>query len=141
LSPFSYSSFLPKNIVSVGVSVEWEVFDWGRKKREMAEKQLSVDQSENSLREAENKVLMEVSAKFRRLKETAEELRIAQMTQRAAYANVQIALNKYEQQSMLYKDVLRVQTTLADANNKYQSALLSFWTAKAEFEKVLGEEK
>jgi outer membrane protein len=141
LSPFSYSSFLPKNIISVGVSVEWEIFDWGRKKREVAEKQLTVEQSENSQREAKNRVLMEVNAKFRQLKETAEQLRIAQMTQKTARANVQVALYKYEQQSVLYKDVLRIQTALADANTKYQIALLSFWTAKADFEKVLGEEK
>jgi outer membrane protein TolC len=140
-SPFSYSSFLPKNIVMVGVSLEWEVFDWGRKKRELAEKRLSVEQSENSLREAENMVLMEVGAKFRKLREAAEELRITQMSQKTAYANVQVALNKYEQQTILYKDVLQVQTALTDANTKYQIALLSFWTAKAEFEKALGEEK
>ncbi len=141
LSPFSYSSLLPKNIVSVGVSVEWEVFDWGRKKRELAEKRLSVEQSENSLDEAENLVLIEVGAAFRKLREAAEQLRIMQMSQKTAHANVQIALYKYEQQSVLYKEVLRVQSALADANSKYQIALLSFWTAKAEFEKVLGEEK
>lgn len=141
LSPFSYSSFLPKNIMSVGVSVEWEVFDWGRKKRELAEKQLTVNQSENSLREAENMVLMDVNAKFRRLKETAEQLRIMQMTKKTTQANLQIVLNRYEQQAVLYKDVLQMQTTLTQANTNYQNALLSFWTAKAEFEKALGEEK
>ncbi len=141
LSPFSYSSFLPKNIMSVGVSIEWDVFDWGRKKKEMAEKQLTVNQTENSLREAENMVLMEVNAKFRRLKELAENLRIIQMTQKTVQANLKIALNRYEQQTILYKDVLQVQTALMQANTNYQNALLSFWTAKADFEKAMGEEK
>lgn len=141
VSPFSYSSFLPKNIMSVGVSVEWEVFDWGRKKRELAEKQLTVSQSENSLLEAKNMVLMDVNSKFRRLKEAAEQLRIMQMTQKTTQANLQVVLNRYEQQAVLYKDVLQVQATLTQANTNYQNALLSFWTAKAEFEKALGEEK
>lgn len=141
LSPFSYSSFLPKNIMSVGVSVEWEIFDWGRKKRELAEKQLSVNQSENSLSEAENMVLMDVNAKFRKLKEAAEQLRIMELNQKTTQANLQVALNRYEQQTILYKDVLQVQTVLTQANTNYQTALLSFWTAKAEFEKALGEEK
>lgn len=141
LSPFSYSSFLPKNIMSVGVSVEWEVFDWGRKKRELAEKKLSVNQSENSLREAENMVLMDVNAKFRKVKESAEQLRIMQMNQKTTQANLKVAMNRYEQQTILYKEVLQMQTTLTQANTNYQNALLSFWTAKAEFEKALGEEK
>lgn len=141
LSPYSYSSFLPKNVMSVGISVEWEVFDWGRRKRELAEKKLSVQQSENSLKDAESMVLMEVNAKFRKLKESADQLRLMQMTQKTASANLQVALNRYEQRSMLYKDVLRTEATLTDASTKYQTALLSFWIAKAEYEKALGEEK
>jgi outer membrane protein len=141
ISPYSYSSFLPKNIISVGISVEWEVFDWGRRKRELAEKRLSVEQSENALKDAESMVLMEVSSKFRKLKESADQLRLMQMTQKTASANLQVALNRYEQRSMLYKDVLRTEATLTDANTKYQTALLSFWIAKAEYEKALGEEK
>lgn len=141
LSPFSYSSFLPKNILSVGVSVEWEVFDWGRKKRELAEKKLAVEQTGNSLREAENLILMEVGAKFRRLKETAEQLQIAQMSQKTALANLHVAVYRYEQQAILYKDILSVQTVFSQANTNYQNALITFWTAKAEFEKAIGEEK
>jgi outer membrane protein len=141
ISPYSYSSFLPKNIMSVGIQVEWEVFDWGRRKRETAEKKLSVQQSENSLRETESMVIMEVNAKFRKLKESADQLRLMQMSQKTASANLQVALNRYEQRSMLYKDILRMEATLTDASAKYQTALLSFWIAKAEFEKALGEEK
>jgi outer membrane protein len=40
----------------------------------------------------------------------------------------------------LLKDVLQQQTTLAQANQQYQQALSSFWTAKANFERALGEE-
>lgn len=141
LNPYSYSSFLPKNIMSVGVSVEWEIFDWGRKKREVAEKKLAVEQTENSLIEAESLVLMDVNAKFRKLKESADQLRLMQMTQKTASANVQVSLARYEQQTILYKEVLRIEAALTDANSKYQTALLSFWIAKADFEKALGEEK
>lgn len=141
LSPYSYSSFLPKNIMSVGVQVEWEVFDWGRRKRETAEKKLTVKQSENSLQEAESMVLMDVNAKFRTLRESADQLKLMQMTQKTASANLQVALNRYEQQSILYNDLLRTEAAMTDANAKYQTALLSYWIAKAEFEKALGEEK
>jgi outer membrane protein TolC len=39
------------------------------------------------------------------------------------------------------KDVLQAQTSLANADYDYQKALLSFWTAKADFEKAIGEER
>jgi outer membrane protein TolC len=41
---------------------------------------------------------------------------------------------------VLLKDVLEIQTSLADANHRYQAALLAYWTARADFEKALGEE-
>jgi outer membrane protein TolC len=141
LSPFGYSSVLPKNIAGVGVQVEWEVFDWGRRKRELAEKTRAVEQADNSLLDAENQVLMEVNGQFRRLQEACQLLRIARMSQDTARANVKVAAHKYRVQAVLLKEVLQAQAALADADNEYQKALLSFWTAKADFEKAMGEEK
>lgn len=105
LSPFGYNSVLPKNIASVGVQVEWEVFDWGRRKRELAEKSRAVEQADNSLLEAENQVLMDVSNRFRRMEETCRLLRIARMSQDTARANVKVASHKYSVRSVLLKDV------------------------------------
>jgi outer membrane protein TolC len=41
----------------------------------------------------------------------------------------------------LLKDVLQAQVQLEQANNQGRQALLSFWTAKAEFENAIGEDK
>jgi outer membrane protein len=49
-------------------------------------------------------------------------------------------MDKYTQQAALLRDVLQAQADLADANATYQSGLLSLWTARADFEKALGEE-
>ncbi len=42
--------------------MNWEVFDWGRKKHQLAEKQKTIDQANNSLRDAESGVMIEVGA-------------------------------------------------------------------------------
>jgi outer membrane protein TolC len=141
LSPFGYSNVLPKNVASVGVQVEWEVFDWGRRKHELAEKTRAVEEADNTLSEAESQVLMDVNNQFRKLQEACQLLRIARMSQDTAQANVKVAAHKYTVQAVLLKDVLQAQTSLADANNEYQKALLSFWTVKADFEKALGEDR
>jgi outer membrane protein TolC len=41
----------------------------------------------------------------------------------------------------MLSDVLQSQASMAEATNQYQQALLAFWTATAEFEKSLGEDK
>ena len=53
---------------------------------------------------------------------------------------LRVTLNRYAQHLVLLKDTLQAQTAVADANHQYQNALVSFWTARAEFERALGEE-
>ena len=46
-------------------------------------------------------------------------------------------MHQYEQKAAPLTDVLQQQATLAQVNQQYQQALSSFWTAKADFERVL----
>jgi outer membrane protein len=140
-STFNNSDFVPRSVTGVGVQVEWEIFDWGRKKREVSEKARTVSQANNSLLDAQNQVVMEVNAKFRDLQKACQLIRIAGLAQMQARATVQLVSYKYRLSAVLLKDVLQAQTSLADANYDYQKALLSFWIAKADFEKALGEDK
>ena len=141
VSPRNFDEYVPKNFAAVGVAVNWEVFDWGRKKRQLAEKQKTIDQTQNSLRDAENSVMIEVGAKMRDLQQAAQTLRVAKLRQETARENMRVSINKYKVVATLLSDVLQTQATLADADYEYQKALLAFWTAKAEYEKSIGADK
>ncbi|HKS09831.1 MAG TPA: TolC family protein [Pyrinomonadaceae bacterium] len=141
VATFNYSNFVPHSVSGVGLQVEWEVFDWGRKKNEVKEKNRAVAQADNTVLETESRVMMEVNAKYRTLQESCQLIRIAKLAQTTARANVQVASYKYRLDAVLLKDVLQAQTSLANADYDYQKALLSFWTAKADFEKAIGEDK
>lgn len=141
VTTMNYSNFVPRNVNGVGIQVDWEVFDWGRKKHEIAEKNRIIAQADNTVLETESRVLLEVNSRFRTLQENCQLIRIARLAQTTARANVQMAAYKYRLEAVLLKDVLTAQTSLANANYEYQKALLSFWTAKADFEKALGEDK
>ena len=138
---FSYSNFVPRSLSGVGVQVEWEVFDWGRKKREVAEREKSITEASNSLADVESQVVMEVNTRFRQMQESRQLLKVAKLAQTQARANVQLITYKYRLDAVLLKDVLQAQTVLANSDYDYQKALLAFWTAKADFEKAIGEEK
>jgi len=137
----NFDNVVPKNLASVGVAVKWEVFDWGRKRGQLAEKDKTVEQANNGLHEAESLVLIDVSDKFRKLQQTRQALVVAQLAQETAREGLRVNTNKYKLTAALMSDVLQSQATLAEANHQYQQALLGYWTAKAEFEKALGEEK
>jgi len=134
-------NFVPRQVASIGVAMNWEPFDWGRKKREIAEKSRTIEQAQLSLSETESAVLIEVNSKFRKLQETRQLLAIGQLAEETAREQLRVASNRYTVKAALLKDVLHAQTALADANHQYQQALLAFWTARADFEKAIGGEQ
>jgi outer membrane protein TolC len=141
LSLRNFDEVVPKNIASVGVVMSWEPFDWGRKKRQLAEKSKTIEQAENALKETEDQILIEVGDKFRRLQQTQQALRVARLSQDTEREALRITQGRYSFEAALLTEVLQSQAKLADANNQYQQALLSFWTAKADLEKALGQDK
>ncbi|MCU1266215.1 MAG: hypothetical protein JWM21_2533 [Acidobacteria bacterium] len=141
LSLRNFDEVVPKNVASVGVVMSWEPFDWGRKKRQLAEKIKTIEQAENALQETEDQILIEVGDKFRRLQQTQQALRVARLSQDAEREALRVTQGRYRFETALLTEVLQSQAKLADANNQYQQALLSFWTAKAELERALGQDK
>jgi|GEM_PF-3983083 len=116
--------------MSIGVNIEWEIFDWGRKKREIAEKESTTKQAQNNLREIENAVLLDVNRHYRKLQEACQLLRVTQMGKETARINLQMSFNRYRSQINLLKDVLQTQAALADYEAIFLVvivALIGFW--------------
>ena len=141
LTARNFSDAVPKNFANVGVAVTWEVFDWGRKKNELAAKDKAIEQANASLKETEDQVLIDVGDKLRKLQLAGQALRVARLSEDSAKENLRVSTGRYKFQAVLLSDVLQSQASLAEASHEYQQALLAFWTAKAEFEKSLGEDK
>jgi len=137
----NFSSIIPKNYMNVGVTVSWEIFDWGRKKHELAEKDLATEQARNTLRDAERTVVAEVNDKFNKLRQARQLIAVIAADRAAAVENVRVLANRYKVQMALLKDVLQAQTQLEQANHQGRQALLSYWTAKAEFDSAIGEDR
>lgn len=139
LSPFNVN-FVPKNIVSAGFMVDWDVWDWGRKRKELAEKVLTVRQAELGEREAEQQVLVEVGAKFRKLTESRALVEVNQLSRQTEQEKLRVVMDQYRQSAALLKDTLQQEASVATAEAQYRQALLSFWADKADLEKAMGEE-
>ncbi len=141
LTLLNFNQFLPTSISNIGVSLSWEPFDWGRKRHDLAEKGRVIEEAKNSRADAEALVTIEVDDKFRKLQQAQAQLRVARLGQQTAIENLRVAKNKYEAQSSLLKDLLQAQANLEQSNADFQQALAGFWTAKAQFEHALGEDK
>jgi len=133
-------NLLPSYVATAGVLVSWDPIDWGRRKHELAAASKTIEQSKNSANETEAQILVEVAAKFRKLGETRALLHATTLQRDAEREKLRVVRNQFEQKTALLKDVLQQKMSLEMVTNQYNQALLSFWTAKADFEKSLGEE-
>ncbi|HEY6804915.1 MAG TPA: TolC family protein [Pyrinomonadaceae bacterium] len=141
LTPRNFGDSVPTNFANVGVAVTWEVFDWGRKKNELAAQEKAIEQANAGLKETQDQILIDVGDKLRKLQLAGQALRVAKLSEESAKENLRVSTGRYQFQSVLLSDVLQSQASLAEASHEYQQALLGFWTAKAEFEKALGEDR
>jgi outer membrane protein len=140
ISPFNIE-MLPRNVSAAGLYLSWELFDWRRKNRELAEKSKTEKQAATGIEEAESLVLLDVNNKFRKLQEARASVRVGQLGQETEHEKLRVVSNRYAQEAALLNDVLQAQATLAEANYQYRESLAGFWTAKADFEKALGEDQ
>ena len=140
LSPFN-TEFVPKNIASIGVEVKWEPWDWGRRKAVVNQKIAVQKQAQAQIHDVQSKVLIDVNTRFRKVRESRAQIAVASAGRDAAQQRLVEVTHRYEQKSVLLRDVLAEQAAEASAEDQYRQALLSFWTAKSEFEQAMGEDQ
>ncbi|MGA2902502.1 MAG: TolC family protein [Candidatus Korobacteraceae bacterium] len=139
LSPFGVN-FLPTNVLGLGIELSWEPFDWGRRRDVVNEKTIAVEQSKLNLSQTKANILVNLDKQFRSLQEARMAVDVASAQQEAARVKLREVTDKYGQKTVLLRDVLQQQAAVEKANADYNEAIASFWTAKADFQKALGED-
>jgi outer membrane protein TolC len=134
------TEFLPQNILSAGLELKWDPFDWGGRRDEVKQKDVSVQQSQDKLKETQAQVMLDVDNSFRKLEESRSLLAVTQAARDAADEKLRETNNQFKHSAVLMRDLLQQEAAVANADHDYEQSLLAFWNAKAVFEKALGEE-
>jgi outer membrane protein len=134
------TAFLPQNIVSAGLEMKWDPFDWGGRRDEVKQKDVSLQQSHYQLQETQAQVMVDVDNNFRKLEESRSLLEVTQAGRDAANEKMREVNDQFKHSAVLMRDVLQQEASVANAEHDYEQSLLGFWNAKAAFEKALGEE-
>jgi len=137
---FPNVQFLPRNVWHAGLLFQWQPFDWGFKKHRIAEFKAAIGQKTVAERDAEEQILLDVEDRFRKTRQTRMLLEAQADMREAERVKLREVTDRYRQQAVLLSDVLHQQAALSQAEYQYQQALAGFWTARAEFEKAMGEE-
>jgi len=137
---FQNMTFLPHNGGYAGFVFQWQPFDWGFKKHRIVELKATTGQKALTEQDAEQRVLLEVEDKFRKLGESRMLLEAQADQREAEQVKLREVTSRYNQQAALLSDLLQQQAAVSQAEAQYQQAVAGFWTARAEFEKAIGAE-
>lgn len=138
-SPFTIQG-LPNNINSLGVTMKWDIYDWGNKRHLLDEKTRNIEQGKLNLTETSTQVTVDLDNRFRKLREARASLKVAQLGEDAEKQKLQVVLEQYQLKAALLGTLQTEQATMAQTTAQYQQALSNFWSARSEFEKALGED-
>ena len=139
-SAFNFQNALPRNVATAGVFLEWEVFDWGRKKQEMNAKRHTASQARVAEDALQRHIRVEVAQAVRQCVEAAQRVKVSTLAQQAARQSLREQQSAFGREAVILKDVLQSQTTLAAADDEQRRALTGYWSARAELKRVLGEQ-
>jgi outer membrane protein TolC len=140
LATSNLTNALPRRLSGIGIQASWDVFDWGKKRDQLDQTRNIEEQATLNLKEAQALVVVDVSHQYRRLKEARKELEVSQALQSAATELLRVTRNRYAQREALLSDALKVQSSVAEADHRYIQALLDLATARADFQKAIGED-
>ena len=135
----NFGNVLPSNIGTVGLSLNWEPWDWGRKHQEYAEKRVKEEQAKVGVGATERTVLLEVRNACRQLENTRRQLALSDATERAARQKLKEVQEQVRREAALSRDLFQAQSELASADSQQQQALAAFWKARADLKKAIGE--
>lgn len=133
-------NFAPQNISSAGFLLDWQPFDWGQKRHQIEQLRVTAQEAALTSGDAEQQVLLDVRARYRKLLESRALLDTQAAQQEVENEKLRVVLNRYEEKAALLSGVFEQQSALAQADSQYQRAMADFWTAKAAFQRALGEE-
>jgi len=132
--------FQPKDVWSVGFIVQWDVFDGGKRAKDVAEKRKAAEQARLAVADAEASARVDVSRDWRRLRDAERLVRAAELARDAMRDRMRVARVRYESQAVLAQDLLKAQADLAEADHNWNEALVSYWTARADYDSSTGED-
>jgi outer membrane protein len=141
LRTVNYSSVLPNSVSSIGIQATWDVFDWGRKQKEIQTKQDAEVQAALEIKDTEARVMADVAHQYRRILEARKELELARAFQSSNTEALRVARNRYVQREVVLSEVAKLQSSLAEANHRYTQALTNLATAQADFERAMGRDR
>ena len=138
---FPNVNFLPANIAHLGIVATWQPFDWGIRRKKVAELTIAQQQASLAATDTEAGVRAEVRSANRQLAEARALVAAQGLAVETDRERLRVLMTRYHEDASLLADVLQAQAAMAASDAGYQQALAGFWAARANFDRAIGEKE
>ncbi len=128
-----------KDTWDVGVSLQWDIWNWGFTSSQSTQAEQQKVQVEASVSQLKDAVELEVYQSFLTYKRAQDKIRVSRQTVNQANENYRITQQKYEQQLATSTDLIDAEVSLLQAKTSLTTSLVDYQIAKVKLNKSVGQ--
>ena len=130
--------FLVRNFGTVGINLNYTVFDFGKRRATVRERQTQLEESEQSLEHLKEQVAVAVERSYNKLERTRSMVNVAAQAAKLREESERLANNQQQQGLVLISDVRHATAANYKAKADLLQANLAYLLAWAELERTVG---
>ncbi|MEI7811229.1 MAG: TolC family protein [Ignavibacteria bacterium] len=122
----------------VGMSLSWDVWNWGYTSSQTVQAEQNALQTETLLSQLNEAVELEVYSNYLTYQRAFEKITVSRQTVEQAKENYRIINDKYNQQLSTSTDIIDAGTLALQAETNYNNAIVDYAIARTKLEKSIG---
>jgi outer membrane protein TolC len=130
--------FLVRNFGTVGINLNYTVFDFGKRRATVRERQTQLEEAEQNLEHLKEEVAVAVERSFNKLERTRSMVNVAAQAAKLREESERLANNQQQQGVVLISDVRHATAANYKAKADLLQANLGYLLAWAELQRTVG---
>ncbi len=128
-----------KNSWDVGVTLQWDVWNWGNTSAQVTEAEQNKVQAKTAFEKLKDAIGVEVYQAYLTYKRSLDKIKVSKQSVEQAQDNYRIIQNKYDQQIATSTDLIDAEVSVRQAKINLTNAVVDFQMAKAKLDKAVGK--
>ena len=130
--------FLVRNFGTFGINLDWDVFDFGKRRAAVRERQAQLEQAQENLRRLKDSVAVGIERSYNKLERTKHLVQVASQVVKLRQESERLAQNQFTHGLVLVSEQRQATAASYKAQADYLQASLGYLLAWAELEREVG---
>jgi outer membrane protein TolC len=130
--------FLVRNFGTFGVNLTWEVFDFGKRREAVREREAQLAQAEENLQRLKDEVAVGIERSYNKVERTKNMVEVANQVVKLRQESERLAVNQLSQGVVLVSERRQATSASYKAQADFLQASLGYLFAWAELEQAVG---